>query len=139
MSRSPETADRPGSRAGHRVRQGGQAPVEADNRRQLRPKREGDDVNDFILNRPRRVLTGDRRPTSSSLAGKPAEVGKEFLETNWDPPAGLNIKKKLVQEDDVSPQSSPKLLSPINIEELIAELDTMAADIYTGWPDSRSV
>lgn len=144
MSRSPETPDtpdtpdRPGSCAGHRVRQGGQAPVEADNRRLLRPKGEDDGVNDFILDRPRRVLTGDRRPTSSSLAGKPAEVGKEFLATIWDPPAGINIKKELVQEDGVSPKSSPKLLSPINIEELIAKLDMIAADIYTGWPARRS-
>lgn len=143
MSRSPETADRPGSRAGHRVRQGGRAFVEANDRRLLGPKREGDGVNDFILDRAKKLLTGDRRPSPSSLAGKPAEVGEGFRPTNWGPPPGLNIKKEPAQEHGVSPKSSPKLSSPhllsaANIEELIAELDVMATDIYAGWPTSRN-
>lgn len=137
MAAFPETTERHCLCCGHGVRQG-----EACIHSLLGAKREGDNVDDFILDRPRKVYTGDKRPTLSSRVGKlvkkalgkvaPADAERARL-TNHVVPKALNISK----ERDVIPKSS-RSSGPSSMTELAAEFDMIAADICPEWPISRN-
>lgn len=77
----------------------GQALVERHIYRLLRAKRHGDNVDDFILDRPKNVYTGDKRiPLSSPALGKCLAAGSR--KAHSDMPKPLSIKKGWSEVED---------------------------------------